>query len=302
MKGLGKYEILYDLPEGEYAAGEVGGIRTRTIRAGDSLEVECFPITRISHEAERERLRRRSSPAQEALNRRRSADRMRRLAEANFGEGDWALHLTINYGIYDLSQVKASEVWDRCEKLGLPTDEAGARRVIRAYIKRVKRAMAKKGRDARELKYLYVMESTAEPRDSDPHPLPMRFHFHGIFHAPGMTREELEALWGLGYANCDRLDLRDNGLSKLAQYLTKQRKFTRRWAHSKNLVPPKETVSDRKVSRRRAALVARDVQTFGAEIFEAIYPGYQVTQPIRVVYSDFVAGAYIYARLRRVRS
>ena len=42
-----RYEILFDLPKGEYNAAEVGGIRTRTVRAGDTLEVECYPLTRI---------------------------------------------------------------------------------------------------------------------------------------------------------------------------------------------------------------------------------------------------------------
>ena len=37
-----RYEILYDLTEGEYSATEVGAIRTKTVRAGESLEVESF--------------------------------------------------------------------------------------------------------------------------------------------------------------------------------------------------------------------------------------------------------------------
>ena len=59
------------------------------------------------------------------------------------------------------------------------------------------------------------------------------------------------------------------------------------------------TVSDRKVSRRRASMVARDVEWNGKEIFEAIYPGYRLMDPPAVRYSDYVAGAYIYARMRR---
>ena len=35
------YEILFDLPSGEYSPAEVGGIRTRTVRAGNTIEVEC---------------------------------------------------------------------------------------------------------------------------------------------------------------------------------------------------------------------------------------------------------------------
>ena len=72
----------------------------------------------------------------------------------------------------------------------------------------------------------------------------------------------------------------------------------RRWEHSRNLKKPDERVSDRKIPRRRAALVARDVQANGREIFEKLYPGYRLEEA-RVRYSDFAAGAYIYARMRR---
>ena len=48
----------------------------------------------------------------------------------------------------------------------------------------------------------------------------------------------------------------------------------------------------------RAALIAADVQANAREILEAIYPGYRL-ENAEVKYSDFVAGAYIYARLRR---
>ena len=62
-----RYEILYDLPQGEYSAREAGGTSTRTIRAGDSLEVECFPIIHVSQDAKRDAKRRASTKAQENL-------------------------------------------------------------------------------------------------------------------------------------------------------------------------------------------------------------------------------------------
>ena len=64
-----RYEILYDLPEGEYNPAEVGGTRTKTIRAGDSLEVESFPIVYVSDGAKRERKTRKSGKSQQMLNR-----------------------------------------------------------------------------------------------------------------------------------------------------------------------------------------------------------------------------------------
>lgn len=299
MRSAERYEILYDLPEGEYDRAAVGGIRTRTIRAGDTLEVECFPVVRIGGEARRERARRESSPAQARLNERKAADRLRRLAEANFTSEDYALSLTNDYGFDDYSTLSPEEQWAEAEARGVPTDEEGARRQIRNYLARVRRRLRRLGGDAGALKYLYVMESGRDRRDADPRPRPVRFHFHVLIHAPGLSRDQLEALWGFGYADCDRLDLSRNGLAALSRYLTKQRKFTRRWAHSKNLREPDVRVSDRAVSRRRAERVARDVRAFGREIFEKIYPGYRLTEEPRVLFSDFVAGAYIFARLRR---
>ena len=297
MRGAERYEILYDLPKGEYQAAEVGGIRTRTIRAGESLEVECFPIVRIGQAAERERAGRASSPAQERLNHERAKKRVRRLLEANFGPEDFAVHPTINYGFEDW--MSGGERWARAEALGLPTDDEGARKLVRSFIAKIRRRVRRAGHDPRELKYLYVIESTKPARDTDPHPAPVRYHYHIVIHAPGLTREDIEGLWDAGYVNCDRLDLHDNGLAALAGYLTKARKFSRRWAHSKNLTEPEVRVSDRKVSRRRAERVAGDVRRLGREIFKALYPGYRLMEEPVIRYSDFVAGAYIYARMRR---
>ena len=310
MRDAGRYEILYDLPRGEYAKAEVGGIRTRTIRAGDTLEIECYPIARITPAAERERRRRASSPAQERLNLANARKKVRRLLEANFAPGDFAVHPTWDYGVIDYMAGNRADLLAAMERSGLPMGEEDARRALGNYLRRVKTRCRRNGGDPREVKYLYVLEATREPRDEDPRPLPARYHAHMAIHAPNVGREELEELWGEGYCNADRLDFHDNGLAAFAAYITKQRGLERRargghafrrYAYSKNLKKPEERVSDRRLSRRRAALVARDVQAFGREVFEAIYPGYRCAEEPVVKYSDFVAGAYIFARMRRRR-
>ncbi len=301
MRSTEDYEILYDLPKGEYGQTEIGGIRTKTIRAGDSLEVECFPIVRITERVERERMRRKSSPAQEQMNHRNTVKRVRRLLEANFGAGDFAVHPTWDYGIVDRGAANIQDTIEAMERAGMPMSEADAKRQLRNYIRRIRRRVKALGGDPREVKYLYSLESSREPRDEDPNPLPAKYHFHMALHAQGMTREELEGLWESGYCNADRLDLRDNGLAAFAAYITKQRRCTRRWGRSTNLTEPEVTTSDRKVSRRRAALVARDVMQWGRQILEQVYPGYRCVEEPQVRFSDFVAGAYIYARLRKER-
>lgn len=301
-----RYEILFDLPEGEYNGAEVGGIRTKTIRAGDALEVECFPITRVGIGAKREAQRRRTGPAQAALNRRNSAKRIQRLIDANYGPEDWVLTFTWDYSRVDrftMSLRDMDEAWKRC---GLPVDEDDAREAFVKYLRRLKYHVRKRGG---ELKYIYVQEATHLPRFGDPMAMPPHYHFHAVIHAPGMGAEEIKALWPWGDVRCDHLSMRGDGSARLAAYMSQHLEREKpgqarvgRWACSRNHAEPTVTVSNRKVSRHRAALVAGDVRQYGRQILEQLYPGYQCAGDPVVKYSDFVAGAYIYARLRKIDS
>lgn len=302
------YEILFDQPEGEYSRAEVGGIRTRTIRAGETIEVECYPITVVGAAAREEARRRRTSPAQRIVNRRRAEVTVRRLLEANFTQRDWVCTYTWDYGAVDRDRMSYTDALAQWEAEKLPRDEAEARRAFGNYLRRLRKAMARAEAEPAALKYLYVLESTHEPRDEDPRPLYPHFHFHAVIQAPGLSREAVKALWTAGTVRADEFDRRGEGAARLARYLTKARateqvaadgRRIRRWARSKNLVEPEIRESCRKVSRRRAAQVAEDVRQWGREIFEAIYPGFRCVEDPVVRYSDFVAGAYITARLRK---
>lgn len=301
MTDAANYEILYDKPEGEYNAAELGGIRTRSIRAGESLEIEAFPIVRIDDGARRERQKRRSSRWQEEINLRNTRKRMRRLAEHNFDERDYLWTGTYTYPTYAPGFGNYEDVLSEMAENGCPEDDKAVRRDMKNFLRRIKRRVKALGGDEKEVKYIYVIESTREPRDGDPRPLPAHYHIHAILHAPGLSREELEKLWNKGYSNTKLLDFSRNGLAALTRYLTKQRRCMRRWEHSRNLREPDERISNRKISRRRAAQIAADVQYRGKEIFESLYPGYRLEEA-EVRYSDFVAGAYIYARMRRRRN
>lgn len=304
---LSRYAILYDLPAGEYDPRQVGGIRTKTTRAGDSLEVDAYPYAQITRQAVREYLRRKTSVQMEQANINRARRYFRQLAETNFTKEDYALHLTFDYAPIDRYHGGYDEIMRQWERAGLPFDETDARRIWNNYLNRVRYHTRKAGFAVAELKHLYVIEVTRSPNPADPNPMPPRFHFHLLIHVPGMSRDALEQLWGQGFSQARHLDFHDNGLEGLTNYITKQRGFERqnadgrrfrRWGRSKNLKEPTVTVSDRKISRRRAAQVAADVNRDGKQIFEAIYPGYQCME-VKVKYSDFVAGAYIYARMRR---
>lgn len=294
-----KYEILYDLPNGEYAPAEVGGTRTKTIRAGETLEVECFPIVYVPDGAKREKKARKAGKSQQVLNRINSEKRFRRLMEQNFRSGDWVLHPTYDYGFIDHGFVNRRETIQALEDAGYPTDDEEATKTIKNFIRRLKTRIRQKGGDVQKFKYMYVVEATRLPREDDPDPMPPRYHYHMVFSGMDglITINDINDLWQHGFSKAQPIDTRFNGLEGLSSYFLKQRRGKRKWSSSKNLDKPSETVSNRKVSRRRAAMIAQDVQHNGREIFEKLYPGYSCER-VEVKYSDFVAGAYIYARMR----
>lgn len=294
MRLMRDYEILYDLPEGEYQGREIGGICTRTVRSGSLLEVICYPITRVSTEAKREAARRATSEAQARINARNTQRRMERLLECNFSPADAVVTLTYAYPAEADGFYNPEDMRDLYVREGLPEDLEDVARDWRNYMARVRRAVRRMGGEPKEIKYLYVFES-GKPREDGI----CKYHIHAVIHAPGLCAEALRELWSKGFVRVDRLELRYNGAQRLSKYLTKQRRYERRWGHSRGLKEPVERVSVRKMSRRRAAAVAQDVQQYGRQIMEQIYPGYRCDELPEVRYSDFVAGAYIYARMRR---
>jgi hypothetical protein len=113
-----------------------------------------------------------------------------------------------------------------------------------------------------------------------------------------MDRDEAERLWGKGWANCKRLQPDEYGLEAVARYMIKNPKGNKRWCASKNLVEPREYIADKKLSRRRVEQMAREVEDAPRAIFEKLFPEYAFTD-CTVKRSEFVAGAYVYARMRR---
>lgn len=300
------YEILYDLPEGEVDTKALGGVRTKTVRAGDTLEIEAYPLISVSAAAREEKKHRGSSRAQVELNRRNSMKRIRRLVEANFGTGDFILHPTFDYGGQDYGFMNIRERNAEYEKLGYPMDEKDARRIFRRFIDRVRTYIRRHGGNPKALKYLYVIEKTKEPRDEDINAGPAHFHYHVVISGLGiLSVKALNELWDKGFTKAEPVDMRFNGLKGFSTYIAKR--ITRlgrktRWAGSRNLAEPEVKVSDRRISRRRMAQVARDVMHAGKEIFEKLYPEYRLEEVPEVRFSDFVAGAYIYARMRKRES
>ena len=253
------------------------GYRTRTIKAGTRLEAEVYPIYGRGQEqtARKARLNM-TRERQQQLNTRRSKRQLVLLMENNFNyESD--VHVTLTYA-------GSEPTLERCRK------------DIRNFLNRVKRRRAERGDE--ELKYIYSIGHDAD----------QRIHVHMVMNG-GIPRDELERLWGKGYANTMRLQQFGGGLQGMANYLYRQNEKARdrgeragvhMWSGSRNLKKPKEHVSDTKISNRKVKKAALDFAVAGRQIMQKTYPGY-ILENAEVYYSDVVDGVYIRCVMRRIQ-
>lgn len=293
-------ELLYDLPDGEYDGRGVNGVRTVTWRAGRQLEIACFPIAALNREARRELKRKKTNRYTDRLNREYSNRHTMRLIEANFPEGAAVVTGTYAYpaqGDYAMMDVRAMAAEYAARML--PWEMERVRRDVRNWIAQLRRRVRNAGGDPRrEFKWLVRIEEGKEP----PMPgIPAKFHFHAVVEGPGLDAQTVKALWERKHGTCrvDPLSLKDDGAVRLAKYFTKQKTGGRWMTHSRNLKIVRPRVSDRKVSRRRLCRLASNLLADAREILEKLYPDYRLAEPPKVRFSDYVAGAYIYARMRR---
>lgn len=273
------YAVIFDL-DARGADVLTRGVvlnRTRSVWCGDMLYVSVYPIwdTRAEITAARTALKK-SSAAQARLNLKNAQLRLEQLANCNFGAGD--LFMSCTYA--DDAQ---------------PETDKQARKDAQNFIRRLRGLRRRLGLP--ELKYIYVTEITHGARG-------VRYHHHMLLSGDGMNRDEVEALWKKGLVNSKRCQRLDSGVAGISCYMTKlkdtQTKLTRRkWCSSKNLKQPRVTYADHKLSARKIERIARDIEQDGRAIFQKAFKGYRVIEDIVIRRSEYVAGAYIYCRMRK---
>lgn len=251
----------------------IAGYRVKSIWSGAVLEVEAYPYWKVP-QGKRVKRDKNSSKAQEKLNQKNRQKHVARLLNTNFRPFH-DLYMTYTYA-------------DNY----LPKDYEQAKKDMTNQIKRMKYWLKKqeKYKDF-ELKYIYTTEHTRNGEK-------VRAHHHMVTNFP--DREVAEALWNRGRVWSERLEDSDLGFKKLGEYLVKEKgpKTTKGYSPSRNLKKPKVTVSDTKLTRRRAAKIA--TEEIGAqEIFEKMYKNYQFKQ-MDVSFSDYVSGAYLYVQMKRI--
>ena len=253
--------------------GKMGYRRSVTL-AGDRMECEIYPVFGKDDNQKARAAKRNVTPEkQKRLNDERARRHLVQLADANFTDRD--IHLTLTY--------KHETTLPACRK------------DIRNFLLRVKRYREKNGLD--ELKYIYTIEGKIEKRRGFP---VSRIHVHMLMNG-GVSRELLEEMWELGYANADRLQPSERGLEEIASYIIKEAKEGgRKYSASRNLKQPKRRTTDAKTSNRVVKAIAHDIRNEAKRETEKLYPAYQYVE-CKVYYSDQLDGVYIRVLMRRRR-
>ena len=281
----------------------VGAYRTKTVRAGEFLYVSCYPLISLpckqDQDAALETLRadqRVKSRARWArYNNARRVTAFEQLVHANFGRGDLHVACTYEQPQYDLPM----------EQVPIRTRDE-ARRDVRNYLNRIKRMLKRHGCDVNEFRWICVTVTKEYDKEARS-PFPDVHHHHLLMAGvPEELRNEVEKLWPFGFCDADRLQPDDRGISAMAGYIARQEGRAsgdhapgeKSYTGSRNLKKPAVTTSDSRISRRRVAQIAADVRTNAREVFAKVYPEYRLVEEPKVQTSDFVAGAYLYAKLR----
>lgn len=239
--------------------------RTRTIKSGDMLECISYPVYKKPSTVRGMR-EKATGAAQAEVNRRNAVRRMERLVQCNFGK---------------------SAVIVTCTYEGMHPEEEEAEKQLDLYLARLRRAAKKQGQ---ELKYVAVTEKSSTGR----------VHHHMILQ--GVDRDIAESKWKRGYCNARRYQQRTEQFIGIVRYMLKYRStqdmlVSKRIRASHNMVRPVETVSDHKLSIRKMERMAEDMQDQGMQILGKVYPQYEMHERPTIRTSEFMPGAYLYARM-----
>lgn len=241
---------------------------TKTIKAGNQFEVEIYPEF-TKKEADVAKLVK-TNKAQKNLNSKNARKRLERLINNNFTDGD--LWITMTYSPENL-----------------PQNIEEAQKNMQNFIGRINYRRKKEGLE--KAKYIYVTEYNEKKK--------VRCHHHLIMDC-GLDMDTVEKLWKKGKRNnVRRVSGDENGLSGLAQYLTKDPAGRKRWSSSTNLKKPKESKS---YSTFKASHVKKIVEgrTSIKEIVEKKYSKMIYTYE-EIKYNKFNGKFYIYVRMRERR-
>lgn len=245
--------------------------RTKTIRAGDYLYSEIFPIWDINNPNHFRKAK--TSEAQKNLNHRNSRKHLTWMINNNFCNKDMWTTWT-----YDNDN--------------LPKSEEEAENNIKNFMRRCRYWCKKNG--YKGFKYAYFNEWEKDVKKGK-----IRCHSHIITNFPSM--DKMEKLWRFGGRNnLRKLKADENGYEGLIRYCTKDPKGKKRYVMSKGMKKYTVTTADRKISRTRASKIALG-EISASAFFEKSYPGYKYND-IKIKFGDdiHVSGVYLYVRMKKI--
>lgn len=241
--------------------------REQVYVCGEYMDADIYPV--FQKPGARRKRCKPTSEIQAKLNQRNAEKKLTRLVHNNFTENDIALHLTYRNG----------------EE---PENEADALRVLGNFIKRLKRRYKKAGK---ELKYISCTEYGKKTG---------RVHHHIIING-GYDRDEIEKLWGRGYANSKRLQFEEDGVTGLARYIAKDKHFFKRWNQSRNLDIPEAAQYDGQLNMDDIAEIKEAIDSKSAyQYFEERYPDFELVEAV-YTQNNINRGIYIHFEMRRRR-
>ena len=241
--------------------------REQVYVCGEYMDADIYPV--FQKPGARRKRCKPTSEIQAKLNQRNAEKKLTRLVHNNFTENDIALHLTYRNG----------------EE---PENEADALRVLGNFIKRLKRRYKKAGK---ELKYISCTEYGKKTG---------RVHHHLIING-GYDRDEIEKLWGRGYANSKRLQFEEDGVTGLARYIAKDKHFFKRWNQSRNLDIPEAAQYDGQLNVDDIAEIKEAIDSKSAyQYFEERYPDFELVEAV-YTQNNINRGIYIHFEMRRRR-
>lgn len=246
--------------------------RTKTIKSGDVIECEIYPVWNTSTNSTRVRRLRESRDAQKKLNEKNSVKHVIRLINTNFTDDDI-------WGTFTYEQSKRPQTIEEAQK------------EMSKFIRRLKYYGKKYGYPA--LKYIYVTEVVDDEAKGKHH-----VHHHIVMNFP--DRDLAERLWKNGArTQTKRLQSDESGYEGMARYIMKDPKGAKRYVASHNLKQPTVTISDYKFTRKKVNKLVNEEST-AYQVFEGMYNGYELIDHY-IHLSDYVSGAYIYAKLGKIK-
>ena len=246
--------------------------RTKTIKSGDVVECEVYPIWNNKASLSRAPKSKKSRAAQKNLNDKNALKYVIRLVNANFTDKDiWG---TFTY-----------------ETRKLPKTVEEADKTFGNFIRRLKYYADK--HDFPPVKYVYWTEFESDEKKGK-----HRVHHHIITNFP--DRDAAEKLWRNGArTQTRRLQADESGYEGAVRYCMKDPKGTKRYKASKNLKKPTVTIADTKFTRRKVERIVRGEEN-AVDIFEKLYAGYDMIHYEHKL-SEYVTGAYLYVKMSRRR-